>query len=47
MKYRVSYVIKDGTRIENQIYTAEHITKLLLNLEAWGCTNIVIESFTE
>lgn len=44
MKYEMSWTLKDGTRIENQIYTAENISKQLLTLESWGATDIVIKS---
>ncbi len=47
MKYVMSWTQKDGTRIENQIYTAENITSQLLTLESWGATDITFKSIEE
>lgn len=44
MKYELSYTQKDGARVSGQIYTAEHISSMLAELESWGATNIVIRS---
>lgn len=44
MKYIAAWTLKNGTRVENQIYTANAISNLLHNLELWGATNIVIRS---
>lgn len=45
--YKMSWTTKDGTRVENQLYTAEYITHQLLSLEEWGATNIEIKSVEE
>lgn len=47
MKYRMSWTQKDGTKVKNQLYTAEHITDQLLRLESWGCTDITVEQVKE
>lgn len=44
MKYIAAWTLKDGRRIEKQLYTADAISNLLHNLELWGATNIVIRS---
>ena len=44
MKYIAAWTLKDGTKVENQIYTADGITNLLRNLESWGATDIIIKS---
>ena len=47
MKYRMSWTQKHGIEVMNQIYTAEHVTHKLQDLEREGATNIRIESFRE
>ena len=44
LKYLMSWTLKDGTRVENQLYTAEAISRQLAALEEWGATNIEIKS---
>lgn len=44
MKYLVEYTKSNGEKVTGQIYTTENITKLLINLEEWGATNIIIKS---
>lgn len=44
MRYEMAWTLKDGTRVEHQIYTAEFVTPQLLALESWGATDIVIKS---
>lgn len=44
MKYTMSYTQKDGTKVINQIFTAENITRKLIELESYGATNIEIKS---
>lgn len=44
MKYEMSWTQKDGTKIEGQIFTAEHITRKLLELESYGAKDIIIKS---
>lgn len=47
MKFTVSYITKDGREVSGQIYTANNIQNLLLNLIEWGAHDIVIKSFEE
>ena len=47
MKFTVSYIAKDGHKVENQIHTTESIPTLLKNLIEWGATNITICSIDE
>lgn len=47
MKYEMSWTLKDGTRIENQIYTAENVSNQLIALESWGATDIEMKSISE
>lgn len=42
-KYNLSWTTKDGRRVENQLFTAEHISHKLANLEQEECTSIKIE----
>lgn len=44
MRYLVDYTKSNGEKVKDQIHTTENITKLLLNLEKWGATNIIIKS---
>ena len=47
MKYEMSWTQKDGTRVTGQIFTAEHISGMLKQLEEWGATDIIIVSKKE
>ena len=40
--YKVSCTRQDGTRVKDQLYTAEYLSKLVADMESWGCTNIEI-----
>ena len=42
--YLVSYTTNNGDKVKDQLYTADHISKLLKDLEDWGATDIVIKS---
>ena len=42
--YLVSYTTNNGDKVKDQLYTADHISKLLKDLEDWEATNIVIKS---
>lgn len=44
MKYSMEWTEKGGTRVKNQLFTAEYVSRKLQELEAWGCTNIRIIS---
>jgi hypothetical protein len=44
MTYEAAWTLKDGKRIEKQLYTADAVSNLLHNLELWGATDIVIKS---
>lgn len=43
MKYEMKWVLKDGTKVEGQIYTAEMISSILKQLEEWGATDIELK----
>ena len=47
MKYRINWTCADGTRVEDQVYTADRVSYRLVQLEAEGCTDITVESFEE
>ena len=42
--YLVSYTTNNGDKVKDQLYTADHISKLLKDLEDWEATDIVIKS---
>jgi hypothetical protein len=44
MTYEAAWTLKDGKRVEKQLYTADAVSNLLHNLELWGATDIVIRS---
>lgn len=44
MKYRMEWTLKDGTRVTDQLFTAETVSDMLMNLESWGATDITLES---
>lgn len=44
MKFAVSYTLKDGHKVENQIYTVDCIENLLKDLIRWGASNITVQS---
>ena len=43
-KYILSWTTKDGAGVENQLFTAEHISHKLAELESAECTSIKLES---
>lgn len=43
-KYNLSWTTKDGRRVENQLFTAEHISHKLAELEQAECSSISLES---
>ena len=40
--YEMSWTTKNGDEFKGQLFTAEHITNTLINLEKSGCTNITM-----
>lgn len=45
--YAMAWTQEDGTRVLNQLYTTDHIQRVLEDLERWGCTDISIHSIEE
>lgn len=43
-KYNLSWITKDGRRVENQLFTAEHISHKLAELEQAESSSIRLES---
>lgn len=46
-KYIMAWTTNDGTRIENQIYTASQVSNQLKNLEKWGAYDITLKESKE
>lgn len=46
-KYKMSWTLKDGSRMTNQIYTGEAVSRQLIALEEWGAIDIKVELMTE
>lgn len=44
MTYKMAWTLADGTRVTDQIYTADAVSNQLKNLESWGAYAVVIES---
>lgn len=42
--YKMSWVTKSGDKVDNQLFTADVVSKTLIDLEQWGCSNIKLES---
>lgn len=42
-KFKMSWTTKDGTRVADQIYTAEAVSGQLVQLESWEATDIKVE----
>ena len=46
-KYEISYIQKDGQKVDGQIFTTENVSNHLKNLEDWGCHHIIVKSIEE
>ena len=40
--YKVSCTKRDGSRVKDQLYTAEFLSKIVSDMESWGCKDIEI-----
>ena len=47
LMFRASWITSSGDTVKNQLFTADHVSKLLSDLEEWGSTNIKIESIDD
>lgn len=47
MMYLMSWTLSSGERITGQRYTADMVSKVLMDLESWGATDIKVESVSE
>ena len=46
-KYYLSWTNKDGSKVDKQLFTAEHISHKLIELERSRCTSIKVEQLSE
>ena len=46
-QYVVNWAQKNGAKITNQVFTAEHISELLKELEKWEVTDVEIRNIKE
>lgn len=46
-KYMMAWTTADGRRITDQLFTAEHISHKLAELESANCRDILVESITQ
>lgn len=44
--FEVSHTDKNGKRITGQLYTADAVSRRLLDLLAWGCYDITVTEYT-
>ena len=46
-KYSMSWTTKNGDKVANQVFTADHVSGQLQALEEWGATDIRLEQIIE
>ena len=46
-RYKLSWTTADGSRVTNQFYTADAVSKQLLALESWGAYAITVEQVAD
>lgn len=46
-RYLMSWTLADGTRVTDQVFTGETISKILAELESWGAKDIELKMDTE
>ena len=42
-RYLMSWTLADGTRVTNQVFTGEAVSRILVELENWGAKDIELK----